>query len=70
MGPLDFVQNSSDKDDLSENTEEREGNQPADQSSQSDQSDTENISLEQKTYTSIRSFRRLPILVELDLSPV
>jgi hypothetical protein len=70
VGPLDFVQNGSDKDDSSENAEEREGNQPADQSGQSDQSDAENTSPEQKTYTSIRSFRRLPILAELDLSPV
>jgi hypothetical protein len=73
VGPLNFVQSGSDKDESSENAEEREENirnQPADQSSQSDRSDAESVSSEQKIYTGIRSFRRLPILAELDLSPV
>jgi hypothetical protein len=73
VGPLNFEQNGSDKDESSENAEEREGNirnQPADQSSQSDQSDAESASSEQKVYTGTRSFRGLPILAELDLSPV
>lgn len=73
VGPLDFVQNDNDKDESSENAEECEGNirnQPADQSSQSDQSDAENASPDQKIHTSMKPVRGLPILAELDLSPV